>query len=334
VDGIGAERGEGEKIGGGEGGDDVVGTCAVEVTLAGVPGDAAEGLCDELMDQGADTTSVEENLNPGEEESPVFDALTAENIWERVTIRAFFPPQLDGTAIARATLQKLGTDLQESVRISSREIQSADWIKTVMDSYQPIQIQDDLWIIPEWSEPVDEKAINIILTPGLAFGTGDHPTTRLCLKYLSANADTILGKNVLDMGTGSGILSIAAAYNGAARVLGVDVDPVSVSAASRNVVLNGLEEKVQMLQTSEAVSALENHEFDTVLANIHMNVLLDIKEDLVRNLKSGGRLVLSGILVEQISTVRSAFEELGISDFDYDEEEGWVRLSGRNKLQS
>ncbi|GAB5355261.1 hypothetical protein AAMO2058_000190200 [Amorphochlora amoebiformis] len=302
-------------------GREIEGVCAIMVRVSGVPGGSAEEFCDELIEQGADTASLEEQLGEGEEASPIFGSLSAGNIWNKVTVKVYFPPDSKAIAICERVAAQVGID--EGTSFKAEEVETADWVANIMDSYQPTQVLPDLWIIPEWSEPKDLSARNIILTPGLAFGTGDHPTTRLCLGFLNNHQEVVKGKSVLDMGTGSGVLAISAALQGASRVVGIDVDPISVAAAIRNANLNNVQNTVTILESKESP---ELEGFDLVVANIHMHVLMSLKDSLGDATKPGGTLALSGILVDQIKSIEDAFASVGFGAFESKEDEGWVLL--------
>jgi ribosomal protein L11 methyltransferase len=177
-----------------------------------------------------------------------------------------------------------------------------------------------LWIVPSWHVPPDPEALSIVLDPGMAFGTGTHPTTQLCLEWLSTNL--VAGESMLDYGCGSGILAIAAAKLGASPVFGVDIDEQALSAAAENARRNCVE--VALIHASQPLRI----QFDRVIANILANPLVMLAPLLASLTKPGGRLVLSGVLSSQVERLEQAyrpFMNLGPAG----EREGWVVLEGR-----
>ena len=186
----------------------------------------------------------------------------------------------------------------------------------------PQRIAPRLWIVPSWHAPPEPSAINVVLDPGLAFGTGTHPTTRLCLRWLAARIRG--GESVIDFGCGSGILAIAAAKLGARDVSGVDIDPQAVSAARENAARNGVE------AIFVSAAAQLRAPADIVVANILAQPLIVLAPLLAQSNGAGGRLALSGILVEQADEVRAAYAAW--YDFEpVEEEEGWVLVSGTRR---
>ncbi len=197
----------------------------------------------------------------------------------------------------------------------------ADWGRAWMSHYRPLQIAPRLWICPTWCEPPDSDAINVLLDPGLAFGTGTHPTTALCLRWLADHC--IQGLTAIDYGCGSGILAIAALKLGAIRAVGVDVDPQALSASCDNAARNGVGERYLACQPSDlAIDATA----DILVANILAGTLIELAPELTRRVKSNGRLALCGVLKDQVAEVRSRYA----SHFALQirEEDGWAILFG------
>jgi ribosomal protein L11 methyltransferase len=204
--------------------------------------------------------------------------------------------------------------------IDLEEIPEQDWVRLTQAQFEPIRINERLWIVPSWHTPPDPSAINLELDPGLAFGTGSHPTTRLCLEWLCAN--TPAGGSLLDYGCGSGILAIAAAKLGAAEVVGVDIDPKALEAAADNAARNQVALRLQ--HTAQALP----QQFDVVVANILTNPLCVLAPALCAHLGSGARIALSGVLAPQAEQVIAAYApwvQLAVGG----SQEGWVRLEGR-----
>lgn len=183
-------------------------------------------------------------------------------------------------------------------------IEEEPWEITWNEHYQPLEIGEQLQIVPSWMEPEDDVRIPIILEPGMAFGTGAHTTTRQCLEALELLVED--GISVADLGCGSGILAIAAARLGAGEVVALDIDAQAVALAQENVLRNGVGDRVQVLEGSlaELRSVAEGHDFELIVANIRASVLEDfIQDGIARELTAGGRIVMSGILDEQLDSI-------------------------------
>jgi len=194
-----------------------------------------------------------------------------------------------------------------------------DWVRLTQSQFDPIPISPRLWIVPTWHEAPDSRAINLKLDPGLAFGTGSHPTTRLCLRWLDDHLAG--GETLLDYGCGSGILAIAAAKLGAAQVDGVDIDTQAVTASRDNATLNDVNARFGL------PGELAPGQYDVVVANILTNPLKGMAPLLAGRVRPGGRLVLSGILAEQADEVMAIYREWFVFDPPAIDE-GWVRLAG------
>jgi ribosomal protein L11 methyltransferase len=209
--------------------------------------------------------------------------------------------------------------LSETPVFSIEDIAEQNWVQLTQSQFDPIRVSERLWIVPSWHESPDPAAINLILDPGMAFGTGSHPTTRLCLEWLERTV--IADCSILDYGCGSGILAIAAARLGAGRVAGVDIDPQAVEAAYANAERNG----VTALFADSALPVAG--EYDIVVANILSNPLRVLAPAICAHVRSGGQLALSGILREQaeeIIGIYAAWMPLSVADI----REDWVCLSG------
>jgi ribosomal protein L11 methyltransferase len=193
-----------------------------------------------------------------------------------------------------------------------------------MDEYHPMRFGQHLWIVPSWSEPPAPEAVNILLDPGLAFGTGIHPTTALCLEWLDAHPPT--GKLVVDYGCGSGVLAIAALRLGARHAWAVDIDPQALTATEDNADKNGI--AAGNLYTA-GPDGLPPMQADLVMANILAGPLVELAPELTQLLAPGGRLLLSGILAEQADEVRRAYPEIDWQA--HSEREQWACLAGQRK---
>jgi ribosomal protein L11 methyltransferase len=201
-------------------------------------------------------------------------------------------------------------------------LEDKDWEREWMQHYHPIQCAPNLWICPSWIAPPDPKAINLLLDPGLAFGTGTHPTTFLCLQWLASQS--LEGITILDYGCGSGILGVAALLLGAEQALGVDIDPQALLASSDNAQRNGLAAERFPVYLPKQLPALQ---VQCLVANILAGPLVSLAQPLMQLLQSEGRLCLSGILDSQAETVMQAYSEWIVFDPVVPKEE-WVRLTG------
>lgn len=182
-------------------------------------------------------------------------------------------------------------------------VQDQDWERSWMERFQPVQYGTDLWICPSWCEPPVSEATNVMLDPGLAFGSGSHETTRLCLQWLAKQS--LQGKTLIDYGCGSGILAISALKLGAASALGVDIDPQALQASRSNAEINSVSERLSLVLPAEVA---DGSKADIVFANILAGTLIDLRSHLLAMRKSAGVLVLSGILRAQEMLVYKEFE--------------------------
>jgi ribosomal protein L11 methyltransferase len=205
-------------------------------------------------------------------------------------------------------------------------VEDKDWVREWMDQFKPMPFGERLWICPSWLEPEDPSAINLKLDPGLAFGTGTHPTTSLCLKWL--DGQDVSNKTVVDFGCGSGILGIAAMILGATHLVGIDIDPQAILASEENAERNQVRKAQIELHLPENAP---EYKADMVLANILAGPLVELKDAILSYLLPGGLLVLSGILASQAQEVADAYAENCIIDL-IKEEDGWVRIDATKKV--
>jgi ribosomal protein L11 methyltransferase len=279
----------------------------------------AEPLSDALMDAGALSVSLEDADAGTVDETPLFgepDHPSAE-LWKRSVAVALLDERADVPAVLAAAARQAGVPVPTDYTVEA--VADADWVRLTQSQFDPIPISGRLWIVPTWHDAPDSRAINLKLDPGLAFGTGSHPTTRLCLRWLDDNLKA--GETVLDYGCGSGILAIAAAKLGAARVDGVDIDPQAVGASRDNAALNEVDAHFCL------PDGLAAGQYDVVVANILTNPLKGMAPLLASRVRPGGQLVLSGILAEQAEDVMAVYREW----FEFSPpilDEGWVRLAG------
>jgi ribosomal protein L11 methyltransferase len=267
----------------------------------------------DLLDADADTPDEQAIFGEPGEPPP--------GVWQHNRVSALFDSDKDVVAILRNASALTGLDQVPGHRIET--LDDNDWVRLTQSQFEPIPISSRLWIVPTWHTASDPNAINIVLDPGLAFGTGSHPTTRLCLRWLDSNL--LGGESVLDYGCGSGILAIAALKLGAARGVGVDVDFQAVSASRDNAIANQVE-NVQFYFPDDAPQS----SYDLVIANILTNPLRLLAPLLAKATRPGGQIVLSGILEEQAQEVMSIYQQwfdLGAPIF----EDGWSCLSGRKR---
>lgn len=282
----------------------------------------ADALADALMDAGALSASIEDADAGTPDEKPQFGepgSITTPG-WERSRVIALLDESTDVDELLEACTQILG--LQAVPSYTREEIAEQNWVQLTQSQFDPIQVSERLWIVPSWHEAPDPNAIVLVLDPGMAFGTGSHPTTRLCLEWLERTV--MPGDNVLDYGCGSGILAITAAKLGAEDVLGVDIDPQAVSAACRNAEQNEVTENTRFADSATDVAG----QFDIVVANILSNPLKALAPAICSHVRPGGELALSGILEEQAEEL-IAFYAPYIALQIADCREGWVCLTGQ-----
>lgn len=279
----------------------------------------AEALADALLVAGAISASVEDAQAGTELETPQFGEPGSPTtpIWALSRVVALFEPAAD--LRERIAVAVRHARIAQRPEISFEEVAEQDWVRLTQSQFDPIRISDRLWIVPSWHVAPDPAALNLELDPGLAFGTGSHPTTRLCLEWLEANIAP--GCSVLDYGCGSGILGITALKLGAGDVLGVDIDPAALTAAADNAARN----RVALRLAPSSAPLAES--FDRVVANILTNPLMLLAPLLCARLKPGGRLALSGVLEAQADQVIAAYAphlplSVGAAH------EGWIRLEG------
>lgn len=274
--------------------------------------DHADALSDALLEQGAITVSVEDALAGTADETPQFDepggpAHEFPSLWRHSRVIALFEPGADTGDLSQriaAACHAVGIDRPPAFTVE--EIAEQNWVQLTQSQFAPIRINQQLWIVPSWHAVPDPAAINLMLDPGLAFGTGSHPTTRLCLEWLCQHVQG--GETLLDYGCGSGILAIAGAKLGAGHVLGVDIDTAALAVARDNAAANGI-----TLELRHSSTTLDET-FDLVIANILTNPICLLAPLLSARVnagggtgRSGGRLALSGILASQAAQVIAAY---------------------------
>lgn len=289
----------------------------IQITTT-VPAAQVTPLSDALMAVGALSVTQAEG---GDEE--IFEPEQGTTpLWQQTRVTGLFPADVDGYAIIQqlCTLQTGLTPDQFKVEI----LEDKDWVRAWMDQFQPMRFGQRLWIVPSWHTPPDPDAVNLMLDPGMAFGTGTHPTTAMCLRWLDAHPP--VAQRVIDYGTGSGILAIAAACLGAAQVYATDIDPQALQAAAQNAARNQIQLDIRPV---EAFAANPPPAAQLLIANILAGPLIELAPTLASHLQPGGQLVLSGLLENQASELIDTYARCGIHLSLTDTQDGWALLSGR-----
>jgi len=279
---------------------------------------AVASLEDLMLATGAVAVTLEDNadqpvLEPGVGETP---------LWHHTRLTGLYPADADMDAVLAAFPPQLLLHARHRVEI----LEDKDWEREWMQHYRPMQFGTRLWVCPSWLEPPEPDAVNLLLDPGLAFGTGTHPTTDLCLRELDAMELT--GVTAVDYGCGSGILAVAALKLGAALALGVDNDPQALMASLDNAQRNGLAaQRLPVALPEDVVLAEWQQRAEVVIANILAGPLMQLSDTLLRFLRPGGTLLLSGLLQTQADELRQHYADritLRIAG----EKDGWVCLRG------
>lgn len=282
--------------------------------------DAADGdrWSDALLAAGALSVDAADPAAGSSDEHPIFGEPSAsENAWWPITrLTALCKASADVSTIVTTAAHALACapPACETYAVADR-----DWVRATQAQFGPIRIDERLWIVPTWCKPPQPGALNLVVDPGLAFGTGAHPTTRLCLRWLVEHVTPQM--SVLDYGCGSGILAIAAARLGAKRVVGADIDAQAIRASIDNAKANGV------VARFAHVDALASGTFALVVANILANPLRLLAPALAARTRRGGRIALCGVLASQADEVVVAYApwfEIGVAQVD----SGWALLSG------
>ena len=277
-----------------------------------------ESLEEWLFDHGALAVSLEDNANepllePGPGETP---------LWQNVVLKALFAGDADLSSI-KAVLPR--TLLAENSKSEVSRLEDREWTRVWMDDFAPIQMGPRLWVCPSWAVPPDEALVNVMLDPGLAFGTGTHATTAMCLGALDAAVSG--GESVVDYGCGSGILAIAALKLGASKALGVDNDPQALAASRDNAARNKISaDQFDAVMPEDGRLSAWSNVANVVVANILAGPLLSLAQELIQLMAPGGRLLLTGVLEEQAAGLIEHYVHVGLEVTD--RRDGWVLLSG------
>lgn len=279
----------------------------------------AEQVSDMLQGWGAQAVSFVDA-----QDTPIYEPMPGEVIyWAKTIVVGLFDAEHPMDKVL-ANLQKVAL-FRNGCEYKLEQLEDKDWEREWMDNFHPIKFGNRLWVCPSWRDIPDPTAVNVLLDPGLAFGTGTHPTTALCMQWLDEHIQP--GHTVVDFGCGSGILGIAALKLGAQRVVGIDIDPQAIEASTANAERNGVASQIELYLPKNQPSL----QADVVVANILAGPLAELATVISSYVRPGGLLALSGILQSQAENVIAAYT----AEFDFDpvaEQEEWVRLSARKRL--
>jgi ribosomal protein L11 methyltransferase len=288
----------------------------IQMRLAIAP-DQADPLEDLLLSLGAVSVTF---MDAADE--PIFEPdLGTTPLWTNTHLLALFEADTDSDAV----LAQIGSCWPSPLDVQVEQIEDQDWERSWMDNFHPMRFGQRLWIVPSWHAAPHAEAVNLLLDPGLAFGTGTHPTTALCLEWL--DQAEVAGREIIDFGCGSGILAIAALLLGARHAVGTDIDPQAIEASRDNARRNHIADDLFDLYLPEA---MPDAPADILLANILAGPLVSLAPQLAQRVRPGGYIVLSGILAEQTEEILAAYG----GDFDLDpvaERDGWIRVSGTRR---
>lgn len=276
----------------------------------------AETLGDLLMEHEALSITMEDG-----KDQPIFEPKLGETpLWNDTIVTALFEADADLNPIIN--MLKASTYVENNFNYKIEQVEDKDWVKEWMDNFHPIKFGERLWICPSWREIPDPDAINVILDPGLAFGTGTHPTTALCLEWLD-NLE-LSNSHVIDLGCGSGILAVAALKLGAKTVTGIDIDYQAIEASKANAERNECGARLALYLPQDTPANLKA---DILVANILAGPLKELAPQIASHLNTGGKLALSGLLKEQAIELKAFYSQW----FEMDEpihKGNWSRLTG------
>lgn len=279
----------------------------------------ADDVGDALMELGALSVTLTDA-----EDVPILEPAPGETpLWKNIHMMILFDAKTDTKLLLNQWREKSQAQFTQAEKFELLE--DKDWEREWMDSFEPMLFGRRLWICPSWKPIPDEAAVNVMLDPGLAFGTGTHPTTALCLQWL--DSIDLSGKTLIDYGCGSGILAIAALKLGASKVYAVDIDPQAIIATKDNATRNAVLDERLLVGSPDIVDDIK---VDIVVANILAGPLRELAESISSLCGSHGKLALSGLLDSQAESVRTAYQQW----FDMDApsyQDEWSRLSGVKK---
>lgn len=291
----------------------------LQLTFETTPDDA-ELFSDLLSQAGASAVTLQDSAD-----QPLYEPPPGETpLWSHTRVMGLFEATADIDNIVEQIRLTLAPKKLPGWRVSPLE--DKDWEREWMDNFKPMSFGKSLWIIPSWTEPPQPEATNILLDPGLAFGTGTHPTTALCLQWLDSHSQTHACDydEVIDYGCGSGILAVAAARLGAKHVWAVDNDPQALIATRDNATNNQVSDAIEAVLPE----ALPEIQTPLLLANILAQPLMEFAERFARHVSPGGYIVLSGILKEQADQVSRSYQPWFEMESPVIQDE-WVRLVGK-----
>ena len=282
----------------------------------------AQLIGDQLIELNALSVSFNDSDLNTENEIAIFgeNPDDHERYWKNTKVISLFNPETNIELLIKKLHKKFNI-YQHQIEVE--KLKNIDWVKETQSQFKPIQINEKIWIIPSWHKIQNQSVINIHLDPGLAFGTWSHPTTKLCLDWLSEIELT--NKSILDYGCGSGILAIAAKKLGSAYTIGVDIDPQAIIASNQNAEKNNVNE-INFLQSNNSI----DEKFDVVLANILSSTLKVLAPIISSKCNDNGKIALSGILKTQEKEIR----EIYANDFIFNEslyQDGWVCITANKK---
>ncbi len=251
----------------------------------------------------------------------------ARQVWKDVTVSALFEENVSVTDVISQFMCSCGERVRE---LSCSLLGDQDWSRVWMTHFKPLRFGANLWVVPAWLDPPEPLAMNVLIEPGMAFGTGTHPTTALCLEWLAQQHAGLKGARVIDYGCGSGILAIAAAKLGAIRVQAVDLDEHALQATAANAVMNSVAHHIDCL-TPDAMDA--SVKADVLVANILLTPLCNLAALLAQYVRPRGQLVLSGLLTEQLDACKEVYSRWFDFDFRRDQD-GWGLLAGHRRVDA
>jgi ribosomal protein L11 methyltransferase len=281
--------------------------------------DTSEKYSDWLMACGAQAVTFIDA-----KDTPIYEPLPGDEVlyWHNTVVMGLYDASHDMDVVI-AYLQGIHPDKQ-AMSYKLEQLEDKDWEREWMDNFHPMKFGEKLWICPSWREVPEPDAVNVMLDPGLAFGTGTHPTTALCLTWLDGL--DLEGKTVVDFGCGSGILSLAALKLGAQKVIGIDIDPQALQASKANAERNGVEDRLELFLPADQPTL----KADVVVANILAGPLRELAPTIIEFVGDKGLLALSGVLEDQAQTLQTIYGQWCDMD-DICVQEEWVRLSGTRK---
>jgi ribosomal protein L11 methyltransferase len=257
-------------------------------------------------------------------DTPIYEPLPGDEViyWNNTVVMGLFDASHDMDKVLNY-LKSIHPD-KANMAYKLEQLEDKDWEREWMDNFHPMKFGQRLWICPSWRDVPEPDAVNVMLDPGLAFGTGTHPTTALCLTWLDGL--DLTGKTVVDFGCGSGILSLAALKLGAKKVIGIDIDPQALQASLENAKRNQCEDRLELFLPKDQ----PEFKADVVVANILAGPLRELAPVILEYVAKGGLLALSGVLEEQAQQLQQIYGEYCQMD-DFIVQDEWVRLSGRRK---